>query len=238
MTRRERIEAKLAKRREWAESRSAKSEAAFNRAHDLVKDIPMGQPILVGHYSERRHRRIIERSHAASFAGVDHMKMAERHAARADGLEMQLDAIFSDDSDALERLAEKVEELEAKRAQRVAENKAARKEGRPAPWPSYSLSNLSGNLRRYRLRIEDMKRRAKRAAQAEAAPGGVLIVGEDYCNVTFAEKPEREIINALKAAGFGWCGGCWGGYRSKLPAAVAAMAEGEVGLHEPEHNWD
>lgn len=227
MTRRERLEAKLAKRREWAASREAKRDAAFQRAHDLVKDIPMGQPILVGHHSERHHRRTIERSEAAGFAGIEHSKMAERHRQKAGGLDMQLDAIFSDDADALERLSEKVEELEAKRAQRVAENKAARKEGRPAPWPSYSLSNLSGNLRRYRLRIEDVKRRAKRAAQAEAAPGGVLIVGEDYCNVTFAEKPERAIIEALKAAGFGWCGGCWGGYRSKLPAAVAAMAEGE-----------
>jgi len=222
VTRRERIEAKLAKRREWAASREAKSDAAFRRAHDLVKDIPLGQPILVGHHSERRHRRTVERSHAASFAGVEHSKMAERHRQKAGGLDMQLDAIFSDDADALERIAEKIAELEAKRAERVAANKAARKEGKPAPWPSYSLSNLSGNIRRYRLRLEDVKRQQARAEKADAAPGGVLIEGTgEYVRVTFAEKPEREILNALRAAGFYWGGGSWSGRRDRLPAEIA-----------------
>jgi hypothetical protein len=55
MTRRERLENKVAK----AEERST---ASFDRAYELTANIPFGQPILVGHYSEGRHRRTLERS--------------------------------------------------------------------------------------------------------------------------------------------------------------------------------
>ena len=62
----------LQERQEWAEKRDVKSEQAFATAHNLVQDIPPGQPILVGHHSEKRHRRTIERSHAAMSKGVEH----------------------------------------------------------------------------------------------------------------------------------------------------------------------
>jgi hypothetical protein len=90
-------------------------------------------------------------------------------------------------------------------------------------FPSYATTNLRANIRRDQQRLEDIQRRAKRAEQAANAPNGVLITGEDYINVTFAEKPGREIIDALKAAGFGWGGGTWGGYRDKLPDIVSEL---------------
>lgn len=42
----------------------------------------------------------------------------------------------------------------------------------------------------------------------------------DYVRVTFAEKPDREILKQLKAAGFRWGGGSWSGRRDALPASV------------------
>ena len=39
--------------------------------------------------------------------------------------------------------------------------------------------------------------------------------------MTFAEKPERTILDALRAAGFRWGGGAWIGERAKLPEGVA-----------------
>lgn len=46
---------------EYSESRSEDAEAAQKAVSAIADHIPFGQPILVGHHSERRHRRDIER---------------------------------------------------------------------------------------------------------------------------------------------------------------------------------
>lgn len=94
----------------------------------------------------------------------------------------------------------------------------------PPPFESYQLSNLGGNIRRLRERIVAGRARAAEVQRAEAA-GGVMLTeaGHGYCTVTFAEKPERAILEALRAAGFAWVGGSWGGYSVKLPEGVRAL---------------
>ena len=58
----EHAKAKADRWRGWAEGHRANSDAAFEASHNAVEGIPFGQPILVGHYSERKHRAAIERS--------------------------------------------------------------------------------------------------------------------------------------------------------------------------------
>lgn len=253
MTRRERLERRLEKREAWAASRTAKAEAAWTRAHNAVAGIPFGQPILVGHYSERRHRGALERSDNAMRAACESQDMAAHHASKAGGLAHALEhAIFSDDADAPERIAERIAALETLRDRMKVANAAIRKHkvaGADAQrtalvalgftdaqaaklllpdlcgrigFPSYALTNNSGNIRRLRERVTEIARRATRTADAEAA-GGVVIVGAEYVNVTFAEKPDRAILEALKSAGFAWCGGTWGGYRGRIPACVLEL---------------
>jgi len=50
---------------ERAERVQAQAGAASERAHAIGDGIPLGQPILVGHHSERRHRRDLARIDAA-----------------------------------------------------------------------------------------------------------------------------------------------------------------------------
>ncbi|WP_299212303.1 DUF3560 domain-containing protein [uncultured Tateyamaria sp.] len=62
-----------------ADRQDAKASAAFDAA-DLREEksgIPFGQPILVGHHSEGRHRRALERAHAAMDRGVEASKRAD-----------------------------------------------------------------------------------------------------------------------------------------------------------------
>ena len=66
-----------------------------------------------------------------------------------------------------------------------------------------------------------IKARQARTAAAEAALGGVVIEGTgEWVRVTFAAKPAREVLDALRATGFRWDGGSWVGERSKLPEAI------------------
>lgn len=133
MTRRERLERKLEKRAEWAASRDRKAAAGFKRAETIAHGIPMGQPILVGHHSERHHRKDLERMDAGMRAGVESSAMAEHHRSKADGLERQLEgSIFSDDPDAVPALEARIADLEEKRAHLVALRKAWKKAGKPA----------------------------------------------------------------------------------------------------------
>ena len=91
------------------------------------------------------------------------------------------------------------------------------------PFPSYSLTNLNANIRRDKERIAELKLRQTRTETARAQ-GGVKLEGVgEYVRVTFAEKPAREVLEALREAGFRWGGGSWVGERAKLPSSVAEL---------------
>jgi len=248
MTRRERKEARIARRLEWAAGRDQKAEQGFDRARRIADGIPLGQPILVGHHSERRHRRDLERIDSGMRQVVESAKMAEQHRSTAAEIGRQLDrSVFSDDADALEALEARIAEHEATRARMKEVNRLYKKgdaaglealglnlealraklaEAGPywgkAPHLPYELSNLGGRIAADRKRLELIRAQQGRAAAAEAAPGGVVIEGAEWVRVTFAEKPSRAILDALRAAGFRWGAGSWVGERAKLPAEVQA----------------
>jgi hypothetical protein len=61
-----------------------RSEAASRAEHRIIDSYPLGQPILVGHHSERRHRRDLERADAYRRRAWDEQDKASYHADRAD----------------------------------------------------------------------------------------------------------------------------------------------------------
>jgi hypothetical protein len=251
MTRRERLERKLEKRQDWANGAERRAEQRFNTAHHALDGIEPGQPILVGHHSESKHRRALARHDANMRKGFEECGKAKHHASKADGLQRQLDkSIFTDDPDAVEALEARIAELEREADRESAINKAWRKgKGKPGwaddlgisdkyretiedtmrqcPWlksPCFS-GNTRANIRRLKKRLEDVQRRQAKQARTEAA-GGVLIedVEMGYTVVTFSEKPDRDILNELKAAGYRWGRGSWSGKTDALPESVKALA--------------
>lgn len=248
-TRRERLEAKIEKRHQWAQKQRAESGRRFAGVQEIVEMIPLGQPILVGHHSERAARAHQKKIDNGMRAAINADAMATHHDQKAAGLAAQLARnIYSDDEDAPERLRDRIAKLQAKRDAMKASNAAYRKG--PAAWaahlgvsaereaelraaikadyswcqqphPSYEMQNLGANIRRLEQRLNDVETRQQRTEAAAAA--GVLIEGADYVAVTFPEKPDRAILDALRAAGFRWSRGSWCGYRRNLPEAVTAM---------------
>ena len=127
-TYRERRLARDDRLREWATKRATRSNGNFTRAHNLVKDIPIGQPILVGHHSEKRHRRVLECSDSAMRQGCEDAAKASSMNNRADNIGHAVDrAIYRDDPDAIERLTAKLAALEEQRAKMKAANVAYHK---------------------------------------------------------------------------------------------------------------
>jgi hypothetical protein len=212
----------------------------------------MGEPVLIGRHSETRHRRALDRSWNAMGKACGLTDLAKHHQSKAAGLAVALDkTIFSDDSDAPEALAERIAANEAKR-DRMKEINALYRKGDAVglaalglyleslqaklkdayswmqkPHPSYELTNLGARIRTDKERLEQIKGQQERKASAEESPNGVT--REDcsggYVRITFAEKPERAILDAMKASGFRWSAGSWAGKADQLPAVVSEMLQ-------------
>ena len=150
MTYRERREAKADKLREWAEKREAHASATLTAVEPFTRDHAFNtQP---GHIPGR------DRINATEQRAFESLSKAQSMTQRAGGIESQLDhAIYDDDPDAIERLTEKLAELQAKREKIKDENAAARKAGTDTH-PAYVLTNLSGNITRTRERIAALTR--------------------------------------------------------------------------------
>ena len=71
----------------YASNAAARSAAGFNRADQIASGIPFGQPILVGHHSERRHRKDLERIDRGMRTGIDEARKAEHYERRAENAE-------------------------------------------------------------------------------------------------------------------------------------------------------
>lgn len=201
--RRERLEARL-------EKAQAQSHAHYNAAMSELRVLPLGQPILVGHHSERRHRALIARSDR-------HMEKSHELIQKAAYLEDKLEGfgkggISSDAPDAIDLLREKLAKLEEVQAMMKQENAKAGR-GTPKPYPPYALSNNNANIRRVKARISELEKRALQSSREWEFEGGRLVdsVEENRVQVFFDEKPEAEIRMQLKSRGFHWSprSGAW-----------------------------
>ena len=125
MNRKERQEAKAGRYRELAEKAMKESKEAYSQSHKLVENIPMGQPVLIGHHSESTHRRILDRSWNTLGKAVKLSEKAEYFEQKAKAAENNA-SIYLGDDDAVERLEEKLATLGKKQETMKATNKILR----------------------------------------------------------------------------------------------------------------
>lgn len=152
-------------RRERAEDRAKRlrgqAAAAHESARAEVEQIPMGQPILVGHHSERAHRRALDRHDAKMRKGVELDRDARAAESAAAGAGR---AILADDPEALDALRAKLAELEAQLDDAKAVNKVYRATKRAAAKagtePDYAAAfvaaGISASLAARALRTIDL----------------------------------------------------------------------------------
>jgi hypothetical protein len=128
-----------------ADRARANAAAAFKRADlsEAATGIPFGQPILVGHHSEGRHRATLRRADNAMRRSVEESARARDLAARA--ASVGTGGISSDDPDAVDKLAEKIAEAElsqtfmrdANKVIRAFYKAGLRDAGAPGDWSRY-----------------------------------------------------------------------------------------------------
>lgn len=91
-----------------AGSAASRSEAAWSAEHGILDMIPAGQPILVGHHSEKRHRRDLARAESLRRRASAEAERSEYHAERA-----QVAAQFQERREDIPRTLRRIAKLEA-----------------------------------------------------------------------------------------------------------------------------
>ena len=127
----ERQEAKRKRLEERAARAEKDSESASAKAARIASFIPMGQPILVGHHSEKRHRRDLERIDNGMRRAFEAQGEAAELRRRAEAV--GTGGVSSDDPEAVTKLQAKLADLERQQAWMKQVNAAWRKAGKPAP---------------------------------------------------------------------------------------------------------
>jgi len=205
MTGEERRERRAAILRLRAARLHCKAADDRRRSHDIGSRIPFGQPILVGHHSERGHRRAIEKMHAATGRSIAAENYASELDRRANHVERS-HAISASDSDAAEQYRAKLQRLEAEREKMKATNNAWRKYQRSGdageleslgfdahqietlklkiaaayswerqPFAHWQISNLGAVIRDTRIKLERAEKVATMPDQQIEGAGGIRV---------------------------------------------------------------
>lgn len=243
-------EARIERMRTRATAKAAEAEALATK-NDALLGAMNGTPVLIGHHSEKRHRRDLDRIHRDLGRSIEARRESEALERRADAAE-QSTAVSSDDPNAIEKLRQKLADTEAEGARIVAGLKLARTVLRKNPsnpvaamkaanvperiWNFYhfmgALPKTSGNAeaRRIKARIADLEAKAARGPKPAETIGEVEISEEDNrVRLCFPGKPTPKVIGELKSSGFRWAPsvGAWVRHASDMAWYTARrIAEG------------
>jgi hypothetical protein len=209
------------------EAAASASASAYNQAHTMAQAIPFGQPILVGHHSEKRDR---------AYRGKIHSKFGQAFAlaGKAEHYEQKAAAvgtggISSDDPEAILKLRDELVALDEVHTKMKRANYAIKREARAeladmgftagqieelfkpdfagrVGFASYSLSNNRANARRIAERIRELEARADMIDVRHEGQGYVYRedLAENRVMFEFPGKPEAATRDLLKRHAFKW----------------------------------
>ena len=226
-------EEKIAARRERclqkAESLKKESAKHYDTAMEMCRAIPCGQPVLIGHHSEKSDRAYRGRMAKHMEKSRELSDKAEYYADKAETI--GTGGISSDDPDAILKLNEKLAKLKEKQALMKAVNSAIRLKDTAkgdaklrelnfsdeeiktirepdeygiAGFSSYELSNNSANIRRIEKRIAELKARQEREPVSIRGEFYEYKIEDNRCQFIFAGKPSEEVRSFLKKHAFKW----------------------------------
>jgi hypothetical protein len=194
-----------------AQRNKAQAHLRIGFGGEEVTRIPLGQPILVGHHSEGRHRRHLERLESHARKGVEALKDAERleQAAAAVGTA----GVSSDDPDAIIKLKSELADAE-QRHQSLKDRRKVNKNDVAA----YELTNSGARIRSMKKRIEELEK-SRSEQTTEFRVGAVTIIDDVEANRTkfiADRRPSTDVTDKLKSHGFRWSPstGAWQRHRS------------------------
>lgn len=227
-----RQEARRARFLALAERFDKESNARYETAMAILAPIPPGQPILIGHHSEKRHRRALERHDTNMRKSIEARDKAAHYRAQAEGVGKTGrggEAISSHDPDAVQKLTGKAGELSELREHMKKANAFFKKhktltgcdvpeqvieEGRrnmqvwgnvySAPFPPYSLQNLGARIRQATQRAETIEATPDLEGMSEQVGSATVSTDDGRVLLKFRARLSRDDYKRVRSAGFVW----------------------------------
>jgi hypothetical protein len=222
----EKQNAKIERLEERAVKARKTGENNLKVAREMGSVIPFGQPILIGHHSEKRDRNYRSKMVNKYDKGFEALKKSEAIEKKVSSI--GCGGIASDDPTALNQLNEKLKGCELKQLKMKAVNKAAKngdkealmklglsektiesvndfiKNGEPV-YASYSLTNNGAEIRRLKKRIEDLNNLYAMEPLEHVCDDFEVSVDSGRIHFTFTSgKPSECVRDILKKQGFKW----------------------------------
>jgi hypothetical protein len=205
---------------------------------------------MVGHHSEKRHRKDLNRIDRHFAEANEHHDEAQYFRRRATAAKSNA-VIFTDDPDATEKLVDKIERLKKRQGLMKRANQLIRKADREGladlgfsdetiaklliedfagrvGFPNYALTNNSANIRRLERRWAAIQNTQHDETTEEQFASGVRLVDNVEANrlqIFFPEIPSELVRRELKRNGFHWSptAGAWQRHRSNGAAYLAKL---------------
>lgn len=226
-------EARIEYLKKLAEKTKIEAKRMLSEANSMASAIPFGQPILIGHHSEKSDRNYRNRIHNKFTKAFQLEDKAEYFEKKAEYVANN-NNIYSDDPEAIEKIQQKIKVLEAAQEKMKAANKIIRKNipdeekeemllalGLESTtihrilktnwfggkgFQQFELSNNNSNINRLKKRLEYLEKQSQtKTTQKEI--NGVKIVENIELNrvqIFFPDIPSEEIRKELKSRGFRW----------------------------------
>lgn len=226
--------------RDLARKAESNSNGAYETASKIGSFIPMGQPILVGHHSEKRHRRDLAKIDFNMRKSVEARSKAAYYRDKAEAAENNT-AISSDNPEAIQLLKNKLDNLTRlqeiyKQANKIARSKQLQEskvlaliklgfkeslalEVMEKGIDSFRLTNNNANINRIKKRILALEKQANEHTTEENPAEGIKVIDnveDNRLQVFFDSKPSEEVRKYLKSNAFKWSplNGCWQAFRN------------------------
>jgi len=240
-----------------AANASKAADSLWKKGKSMASVIPFGQPILVGHHSERRDRNYRAKIQGTFRKASEATGKAKYYTDKAASIQNST-AISSDDPEAIVKLREKIQKAETMQENFKAINKHLKAKKGPnreelhkfnltdcqidsllspdfagrVGIPSYELTNNRANIRRMKERLALLEKNSQ-DEEKETIVNGVRIVENvevNRCQMFFDGKPADSIRASLKSHGFRWSpsNGCWQRQRSNAATYYAHHVANQI----------
>jgi hypothetical protein len=225
-------EKRIAGYKKKAEKLLQESSVALEQSNYMASRM-QGEPIKIGHHSEKRHRKDVDKMHGLMDKFVDLKQKAKHYEHKAVAAENN-QAISSDDPAAIKKLRKQLAANEALRDKMKRINadyrkakgdidkmttidetekkafkiKMSRMESymKDQPYQGYEITNMTQSIKRLKDRIELLEKQANDETQEIKFDGGSIVDSIEYnrLQIFFDSKPGSEMRTQLKSNGFRW----------------------------------
>lgn len=191
----ERKKQRIERYNELSKKARARSQEYSNSNANRILEMTPGQPIIIGHHSEKRYRKLIEKAHNDIRKSIEYDDKSNYYANRAESAKNSK-VIYNDDPNAIEKLKEKLIALEHTR-------EIIKEDENHTAW---QLQNIGASIRETKKRIERLEKLEEIEFKEIKFVGGKAIHNKEINRIQllFDDIPNEDIRKELKKNGFHW----------------------------------